>query len=684
MRSSSVCSLLFTFGFVAGMMAVLKAELPVERVDIANSTFVKGITDEGVPLFWTLWDAVSLQLLPDGGPDGSSAVRVDRGNEPVRFESQIVPARDGGEYQAVARVRPAIGEGGTIPALYLNFYNSFGRRVSFEHSGRLGSVGEPDADGWITLFVAATAPLSNRTVSGRNEWGHKVSLMFYAPRRSAGGFDIADVQLEVDGGYAPLRGQERAEVACSDAEAVVIDSRRELFVDSFLIDSMTGSVEQRLHHPVPREIVYRLTEPWEGTNAAYWSVVENEDEGWVRLYYNAFGHGGSSQTLAVIESSDGIHFERPSVGLLDFNGSTDNNLLYRERASGHNFTPFKDTNPNALPEQRYKAIAYHVGEGNGIGAFASPDGIHWETLTPGLPIVAREHPVTGAKQGGFDSQNLAFWDPLREIYVCYYRGPDPRGRPRGIWRATSEDFVNWSDPEPIAYSDDRMEHMYTNTIRPYFRAPHIYIATPARFVPSRSKFPQLPTLVADRPSQGISDAILMSSRDGVTFDRWESGFIRPVAEPQVWTDRNNYPAWGMVQTADDELSIYWTEHYRHQGMRVRRGTLRTDGFVSLHAGARDAGEVLTKPFIFSGDRLEINYATSAMGAIWIELCDVDGNPYEGFSLSNSPMLFGNEIAHVFEWSGNADVSSLVGKPVRLRIRLHDADLYSFRFVDSGE
>jgi hypothetical protein len=223
----------------------------------------------------------------------------------------------------------------------------------------------------------------------------------------------------------------------------------------------------------------------------------------------------------------------------------------------------------------------------------------------------------------------------------------------------------------IEYSDDRREHMYTNGILPYFRAPDIYIGVPARYVPLRSKVPT-------HLHNGISDAILMTSRNGRRFLRWEEAFVRPGSEPEVWTDRNNYPAWGMVQTSPTEISLYWTEHYRHPTMRLRRGTIRLDGFVSLHAGG-DVGEMLTRPLTFSGNRLVVNYATSAVGALRFEICDATGQPFKGVTLAESDPLFGNEIEQTVTWNSKADLQPFAGKTIRLRVRLQDADLYSLRF-----
>ena len=408
-----------------------------------------------------------------------------------------------------------------------------------------------------------------------------------------------------------------------------------------------------------------MDKPWEGKTVGYFTVLE--DGKLIRIYYKTDPNypAKGTQAACVIESTNGIDFVRPNIGLYEFNGSKSNNIVWRKGASGHNFTPFKDPNPAAPADQRFKAIAYHPN-GGGLGAYGSPDGINWRMLT--------EERVIGPP--GPDSQNLAFWDDTQKLYILYFRRADPdpkRSRLRGIWKAVSKDFIHWENLQPLQYEDDRMEHMYTNVIRPYFRAPHIYIGTPARYVPRRTKFPE-------HGHPGVSDAVLMSSRDGIRFQRWEEAFIRPGPEPEVWTDRNNYPGWGMLQTSPEEISIYWTEHYRHPGMRLRRGTIRTDGFVSIHAGGTP-GEMITRPLVFSGSRLLVNYATSAVGSMQFELCDETGAPLKYFTLVDSEVLFGNELEHTVTWKRKSDISSLAGKKVRLRVRLHDADLYSLRFME---
>lgn len=453
---------------------------------------------------------------------------------------------------------------------------------------------------------------------------------------------------------------------------IEIGTRLEVFFDDFLIDETKGSARQRLHHPQPHNVIMQLDAPWDGDSAAYPSVIE--DGGKVYLYYSARGGEGSEMT-AVIESDDGIHFTRPVIGKIEFDGSTKNNLVHRGGIS-HNLSVFIDTNPDVPEEERFKA----AGGRSNLAVLASADGVHWH-----------RH-VRVAEQRPFDSQNVVFWDAARGHYVAYMRAKPEISDGRRILKnvpqnelnkwirdirmSTSKDMEEWTEPRLIDYTRDHFQELYTNAIIPYPRAPHILIGFPKRFVPDRMK-------VEGHRSRGVSDALFMSSRDGILFDLWPEAFIRPGPEAQLWTDRNNRPAWGIVQTAPNEISLYWIEHYKHPTIRIRRGTVRTDGFVSVYADA-EGGEFLTRPLIFSGDRLVVNYQTSAAGGIQFELTNEAGEPLPGFSYEDQDVLYGNEIAHMIEWNGQSDLGELKGQPVRLRVKLTDADLYSIRFESDEE
>ena len=233
-------------------------------------------------------------------------------------------------------------------------------------------------------------------------------------------------------------------------------------------------------------------------------------------------------------------------------------------------------------------------------------------------------------------------------------------------------FLHWTEPTFIDFGDTPLEHFYTNATTPYFRAPHIYLAFPKRFVPERKR-------IAEHPLPGVSDAVFMSSRDGVHFDRrFMEAFIRPGLEPENWTERNVMPAWGVVPTGDDEISVYYVEHYRHPTCRLRRATLRTDGFVSVHADYA-GGEFVTKPLSFRGRELVLNHSTSAVGRVRVEIQDTSGKPVPGYALQDSEEIYGDDLERAVGWKMGGDVGRLAGQVVRLRFVMKDADLYSLRF-----
>jgi len=327
-----------------------------------------------------------------------------------------------------------------------------------------------------------------------------------------------------------------------------------------------------------------------------------------------------------------------------------------------------------------------------LNAFGSADGIVWKLLG--------EEPLI--TDGAFDSQNVGFWSEAEGQYVAYYRTfstregieEDRRGHTtsatnlRRIKRATSADFRRWDPGVVMDYRTGEapapVEEFYINQTRPYFRAPHIYVALPARFMNQR---PAITAAEADAlgvhatQRNACSDACFMTTRPGNTYyDRtFMEAFVKPRIGASHWSARCNYPVDGVVQTGPDEMSLYVDEHYAQPRNQVRRYSLRLDGFASLrapHAG----GELLTRPLIFRGRTLELNYATSAAGSLRVGIRGADNQPLPGFKLREAVDIFGNRIAGHATWKRGTDVGELAGRPVRLRFVMADADLFSFRFA----
>ena len=442
-----------------------------------------------------------------------------------------------------------------------------------------------------------------------------------------------------------------------------IGNRRELFVDTHLIDGLTGLIHQHLHEPVDRGIVITHDVPWEGTTCGYNTTLPVE--GGFRMYYRGWDLDEHTTDVShtpvtcVIESKDGIHWARPNLGLIEYDGSTDNNIILEGDFATHNFVPFIDTNPACDPSTRWKGVGRGTGDEKlKLFALHSSDGLHWE----------RSSPDPMRLEGRFDSQNLAYWDPNIESYRIYYRDLE-RGH-RAIRTAVSPDFVDWSEATFLDYGSAPDTHLYTNQIAPYYRAPHIYVGFPTRFIKERGQ---------------ITEGLFMSSRDGLHFNRWEEAFIRPGLNANKWGNRCNYTWYGLIETTSDipgapsEISLFTDEaYYTGSPVATRRHTVRLDGFVSLRAGMA-GGEVITQPITFTGSSLEVNISTSAAGSMRVEILDESGQSIEGYSLDDCDEFFGDTVEHTVTWNGASDVSKLEGQPIRLRYVLRDADVYSFCF-----
>ncbi|MBI2191249.1 MAG: hypothetical protein HYU36_04625 [Planctomycetes bacterium] len=455
---------------------------------------------------------------------------------------------------------------------------------------------------------------------------------------------------------------------------IPLGNRRELFVDGFLVAEM-NQVRLDLKKPERREVVFTADAAWE--DAVSFPLSFFQDGPIVRFYYRAGIPNlkdESVDAVALADSMDGgMTFTRPNLGLVDFRGCTANNLL---RIGGPPNVPpaFLDSNPACRPGERYKGLSQ---KWMGLFAMASGDGLHWKSLLDG--------PVK--MEGAFDTVNTAFWDSLAGCYRSYTRNwldpqagyaPAPKvkaGFVRGIQSSTSKDFIHWTPPMPNQYADgEPATHLYTNATLPCPGAEHLYLSFPNRFIEHRKKRPE-------HPYPGTNDALFMSSRDGVHWSRFLEAWVRPGLDPGNWTERNNYPAWGLIETSPTEWSMYITERYRHPSLptRVRRLALRPHGFVSVHAGYA-AGEFLTKPLTFTGRQLRLNYSTSAAGSIRCEIQDTEGRAFPGFTLEETDTLFGDEVDGPVTWKGSDDLSALVGKAVQLRFGIEDADLFALRFV----
>ncbi len=432
------------------------------------------------------------------------------------------------------------------------------------------------------------------------------------------------------------------------AEPVDIGSRLELFVDDHLIGETKGDVQRQLIKPEPKEVVFETGESWEGNTSGYYTVFQDGDL--YRMIYRGWQHdekmkASHKEVTCYAESKDGIHWKKPKLGLFDWNGSKENNIVWLSPGT-HNFTAFRDDNPKAPAESRYKAFGGVGSFGGGLVPFESADCTNWK-LTQKKPVVTN---------GAFDSQNLAFWDTDRNEYRAYWRYFG--NGVRAIRTATSKDFIHWKNEANLTYHEGTpTEHLYTNAIQKYFRAPHLFVGFPTRY---------------ETKSQQV-EPILMTSRDGTLFHRYADAVIPRTAPKDRNHNRSNYMVWGMFQLPGkpNEISVYGTENYyeRTPG-RVRRFAYRVDGFVALRAGAA-GGQMTTKPLQFTGQQLLLNYVVNPGGTLTIEALDKTGKV-----IGKSKPLSGDAVDAPVSWNQKPDLSN---GNIQLRFNVKNADVYSLRF-----
>lgn len=477
-----------------------------------------------------------------------------------------------------------------------------------------------------------------------------------------------------------------------------IGNRRELFWDNAIINTSLTTAKLKQHSPLIREIVLTHDAPWEGDGCNSHSIFKDGDIyrmyylGWKMLSEDGTRHTTGGSVLCYAESRDGLHWEKPSLGICEYEGSRDNNIIMDSDRKSDMVYVFKDDNPACPPEERYKAIGMKRapekdGERKpGLFCFVSADGIHFKD---GWYM---------SWEGKFDTHNIAFWFPERRQYLAYIRDfhdvPEENFKKnwnlgvRDVRVMFSDDFKHWSTPKLLDFGTSDDYPLYTNAVMRYPRAPHILMGMPSRYVERKewtANFDQLAgaekrrarSKVHPRYGLTVTDCVFMTSRDGELWDRGDEAIIRPGIERETnWVYGDCFPAPALIETPSDlayapnEYSLYVFEnHWLGIPAVLRRYTIRQDGFRSYHAPYGEH-RVVTRPIVFEGREMELNFSTSARGYVYVRL-------HCGGRTLSSCELFGDSLERIVPFDG--DLAEFEGKEVTLEFVLSDADLYSFRF-----
>lgn len=473
--------------------------------------------------------------------------------------------------------------------------------------------------------------------------------------------------------------------AFSQQSPLLMQNRRELFIDNAIVDSLMD-VETRLSTPVSGGVAVKFDQPWEGAFCAYVSIVNDGKK--FRMYYRGVGahQKASEQVTCYAESTDGKTWTKPNLGLYKISGSTQNNVVHTSdsvKQTTHNFAVFYDGRPGVPNDEKYKAVGgvYSTPKvKRGLYRYVSPDGLHWRMFKDSSALFGDGY--------GMDSQNVPAWVPAEQCYAIYLRRwtddkPGDKKLLKGmrtIARSTSKDFIHWTEPVTMSFGDTPMENLYTNATQAYFRAPQIMISMPFRFSPDSRILTDAEMRkngISKSMWQGVSDAVLLTSRGGNQYDRkFMESFARPGLDERNWAARSSIPALGIIPTGENEMSFFLTRAYSTKDCYLERMVLRTDGFASLHAKYKP-GYALTKPMLLKGDSLNINYSSSSIGYVKVVLVTPDGKEVPGFGEADALKITGDKINYRVTWKSGKQISSLANVPVRIKFILRDSDLYSF-------
>ena len=448
-----------------------------------------------------------------------------------------------------------------------------------------------------------------------------------------------------------------------------------LFDNAFLAES--AGVRFKLH-PARKtgERILVPEHPWESASLNWFSVLEQG--GKFRMWYECYDVAGwdssDDTSFCYAESTDGIHWIKPRLGLVEYCGSKENNILFRQigtagaRSRVHGTGVFLD--PTGPPEARFKAVSQGLFRNVGekpywIAGMSSPDGLVWTRLAD--PIC---HTFA-------DSQYSAFWDEQLRRYVLYGR---VGGRGRAIGRAISDRFGKF-DPLTLVAQTEETDPPDSD----------LYNPACMRLPGTKGVYLMCPSLYQHGPD--TLDIRLAMSRDGINWiwPERQTAFI-PLGKPGDFDSGSLYMAQGCLAVGDELWFFYSGSPLRHEDgtlgkltqpanhRRYSRAVVLVDRLVSVTSGP-EGGHLQTSPLKFVGTQLRLNIHVRSAGMVRVGLLDERGNAIPRRRTEDCRPLTCDNSQQSVEWTDGTDVSSWSGQPVRLRIEIENAELFVFQFAD---
>jgi hypothetical protein len=418
-----------------------------------------------------------------------------------------------------------------------------------------------------------------------------------------------------------------------------------LFLDDYLIAAQSN-LSRTINHPrrLPRPVV---TGPEDGNFQPYVTVLRDPETRRFRIWYGVPENAGQTH-LGYMESADGIRWHRP-------------HRVLRDPAFIQFGTSIIDEGPHfADPAKRFK---YGWWANGGLNVAASPDGLEWTPLAPGVVLQAN-HDITSI-----------FRDPIRNRYVAlvsfYTTGSAWAGQRRIPMESVSADLIRWRDPWRIVEPDqeDEGETQFYGMAGVIARGDLLIGMLKVLRDEERAEG-------APEGAYGIGYTVLAWSRDGEHWQRDREPFLDRDHTPGTW---DHAMSWGDCQlVVGDEVFLYyggyaWGHKWeRFTQRQIGLARMPLDRYASRNAGA-ERGVLRTPPLTFDASSLTVN--ADVDGGLQVRVLDESGTPIRGFDWRDCRVIRGDSLAHPVHWKG--DVSRLSHHPVMLEFALRNARLYGF-------
>ncbi len=467
-----------------------------------------------------------------------------------------------------------------------------------------------------------------------------------------------------------------------NVETLDVGSRKQLFIDDLFFET-AENVRLHVHPPVKtQEKSVQRDKPWESATLNWFSVIHDpasavEKGAKYRMWYECYDvegwPTGDDTSFCYAESHDGVEWNKPSLGLFEYQGGKTNNILFRmigpegAHSRVHGSCVIRDRRAPAA--ERYKAVSQGIFAPLGtpphrIAGMYSADGLSWTRYADPICDVFA------------DSQYSVFWDDALREYVLFGR---VGGRGRALGRSQSPEFSFFEAPKLVLQTnenDPADSDLYNPAAMKYPHADRAYFLFPSLF----QHGPQ--TL----------DIRLAVSRDGVhwSWPQQDTAFI-PLGDTGAFDSGSLYMGQGLLRVGDELWQYYGTSPLKHDESKLEtlvlpgnsrlysRVVSRLDGFVSADAGT-NTGHFVTPPLNFQGNLLKLNVQVRKGGSVRAGLLDEAGEFVAGRSLSDCTPITGDYIAALVRWKDGADVTAHAGRPTRLQIEMKDASLYAFQFT----